>query len=189
MLGLAAVLFRGGSQTDVDAGTALRLDIPGLVEHAALVFEGRVRQVTSLVGSAGLIETEYVLDVQRTFEGQEQATRSFRLPGGVLPTGDGMILPGMPSMVVGEDVILFLTGESGSGIRMPVGLAQGKFRVETNLAGQKQLSRRQGSLSMVDGESGVVFDAPGADVFDYAQTIAEIHAAASLERPAPGGGQ
>ncbi len=179
LLGLAAVLFPGGSTTDVDAGTAIRLDIPELAQHADLVFEGRVQSATPLVGASGLIETEYLLEVERTFEGEDQNTRTVRLPGGVLANGNGMILPGMPTVQVGEDVILFLTEPSASGVRMPVGLSQGKFRVETSLGGQKQVTRRHGSLSMVDPDTGGVMESSGSEIFNYAAVIAEIHAAVS----------
>ncbi len=128
-----------------------------------------------------MIETEYLLDVDRTFEGTDQLTQTVRLPGVVLPTGTGLLLPGMPSLVPGEDVILFLTEASDSGLRMPVGLAQGKLRVETTLSGQKQLSRRQGELSMVDPDTGQMLECGGHEIFDYAATVARIHAAVASE--------
>jgi hypothetical protein len=181
VLGLCAALFPRSSPSGVDAGTAVRLGISELVQNADLVFEGRVRTTRVLVAINGLIETEYLLDVSRTFEGVDRPTRIVRLPGGVLPNGDGLILPGMPRVVEGEDVLLFLTGSSGSGVRMPVGLAQGKFRVETSLAGEKSLSRRQGALTVVDPTTGILNEQVGSEVFDYAEVVAEIHAAVATE--------
>jgi hypothetical protein len=179
LLALLAWQFPLGSQSDVDAGTALRLDVPELAQRAELVLEGRVQSATALVGASGLIETEYRIHVQRTFEGEHQDSRDVRLPGGVLPNGNGLMLPGMPTLWPGEDVILFLTGPSSSGVRMPVGLSQGKFRVETNLSGQKQVSRRHGSLSVVDPDTGMLIESKGNEVFGYAAIIAEIHAGLS----------
>ncbi len=181
LVGLCAVLFPRSSSTEVDAGTAIRLDVEGLVEHAALVLEGRVRSAQVLVALNGMIETEYLLDVDRTFEGTDRLTQTMRLPGGVLPSGKGLILPGMPSLVPGEDVILFLTDASQAGLRMPVGLAQGKFRVETSLTGEKRLSRRQGSLSMVDPGTGQMLEGASHQIYDYAATVAEIHAAVAAQ--------
>jgi hypothetical protein len=175
--GLCAVLFPWSHHSKLDAGTAVRMDVEGLVEHAELVLEARVRTSEPVVAANGMIETEYLLDVNRTFEGADQLTQTVRLPGGVLPTGKGLLLPGMPSLVPGEDVILFLTEASESGLRMPVGLAQGKLRVETDLSGNKQLTRRQGTLSMVDPNTGQMLESGGHQIYDYAATIARIHAA------------
>jgi len=88
----------------VDAGTAIRLDIPELVERADLAFEGRVLERTSQVGPTGLIESDYTIAVLRTFVGTPQSTRVVRLPGGVLADGEGLVLPGMPVIEVGEDL-------------------------------------------------------------------------------------
>lgn len=181
-LGLSAGLLPRGLEQDVDAGTAVRLEsIQGLVDEAHLVLEGYVRSARPLIGPAGLIETEYSLDVDRTFLGQDLPQRVLRLPGGVLENGNGLLLPGMPSIVEGEDVLLFLSDTGATGVRMPVGLSQGKFRVEASLDGTRRLSRRHGALTLVDPASGVLHDAGGANVFDYAETIAEIHAAVATK--------
>ena len=47
----------------------------------------------------------------------------------VLEDGSGMILAGMPRIAAGEETLLFLSAEGATGVRMPVGLSQGKFRV------------------------------------------------------------
>jgi hypothetical protein len=182
-LGLAAGLLPRGIEQDVDAGTAVRLEsIQELVDEAHLVLEGYVRQVRPLVGPGGLIETEYTLDVDRTFLGEERAERVLRLPGGVLENGNGLLLPGMPTLVAGEEVLLFLSDTGSTGVRMPVGLSQGKFRVETSLDGTRRLSRRHGALTFVDPMTGATSDAGAAAVFDYAEVMAEIHAAVAARR-------
>lgn len=184
LLGLCALLSPRTAPTEVDAGTAIRLDIPGLVQRAELVIEGRVLSQAVHLGAGGLIDTEFEIDVMRTFVGEDLRTRSIRLPGGVLPNGNGLMLPGMPVLSTGEDVLLFLTLPSSSGVRLPVGLSQGKFRVETNLAGQKQVSRSHGALTVLDPNSGALHESIGAELFDYAEVIAEIHAAAMIQHPA-----
>ena len=120
-------------QREVGAGTAVRLDIEGLVEHAELVLEGRVLSRRAVRTTRGRVATEVELDVLRTFLGEERARRTVRVPGGLLPDGSGVLIPGMPTLLEGEDVLLFLTGPSATGARMPVGLAQGKLRVVTAL--------------------------------------------------------
>jgi hypothetical protein len=177
-LGLAAGLLPQGPRQDVDAGTAVRLETTAeLVAQAELVFEGHVRSVRSLLGPGGLIETECTFEVERTFLGEDLGERVVRLPGGVLESGRGLLIPGLPTIVAGEDVLLFLTGPGASGLRMPVGLSQGKFRVETRLDGSRRLSRRHGALTVIDPATGSIEDAGGSAVFDYAELIAEVHAA------------
>jgi len=182
-LGLLAVLSPRGSEPGVGAGTAVRLEtVSDLVDEAHLVFEAHTRSTRTVIGATGRIETEYTFDVDRTFLGEETSERVVRIPGGVLPNGNGLLLPGLPQIVAGEDVLLFLSEAGSSGVRMPVGLSQGKFRVETSLDGSRRLSRRHGALTVVDPRSGVVHDGGGEAVFDYAEVIAEVHAAVSRKQ-------
>lgn len=177
-IGLVAGWFPRGSQSDVDAGTAVCLDIDGLVDEAEFVFEGYTRSATVVESSPRRIETELVIDVDRWFVGEGPSRITVRVPGGVLPDGSGLMLPGMPRIRQGEDVLLFLSEAGDTGVRVPVGLSQGKFRVETRLDGLRALSRRHGSLTTIDPSTGSTEDAGGAEVFDYAETIAKIYAAA-----------
>jgi hypothetical protein len=178
-LGLVAVLLPRGTQSDVDAGTAVRLDIQGLVDGAELIFEGHTRSATVIRTSPKRIETELVFDVDRSFLGDSPSQITVRVPGGVLSDGSGLLLPGMPTAQVGEEVLMFLSEAGSTGVRMPVGLSQGKFRVETSLVGQRSLTRNHGSLTVIDALTGTTEDAGGGQVFDYAETVAEIHAAVS----------
>ncbi len=73
-----------------------------------------------LEGETGLIETEYLMSVDRTLWGADLGMRTVRLPGGVLPDGRGMMIPGMPRIAVGEDVLLFLSRQTSWGMRMPM---------------------------------------------------------------------
>jgi hypothetical protein len=184
LLVLAAVLFldRPGSSADVEAGTALRMDIPGLVEYTELILEGRVLSTHSLRGADGRIETEYLLSVERTFEGEDLGYRAIRLPGGVLEDGSGMILAGMPWIEAGEDLLLFLTEEAASGIRMPVGLAQGQFQVMTDHSGNKSLLRDDDGVGFVHPGTGEMSESDGVTVRDYAAVVAEIEAALAGKR-------
>jgi len=185
VLGLGALLGTGllprGSQQDVDAGTALRLEVEGLVEEAELCLEGHVRGTRVVEPAPGRLETEVELDVDRWFLGDEGPRVTVAMPGGVREDGFGLLLPGMPTLRQGEDVLLFLSEAGATGVRVPVGLSQGKFRVETRLDGQRGLSRAHGSLTTVDPTTGVARDAQGAEIFDYAETVARIHAAVAAK--------
>lgn len=139
---------------DVRAGTAVKLDVAGLVDRAELVVEARVVRAHPLLAAGGRrIETEYTLDVKRAFLGDSQAARSFRFPGGVLPAsegGRGMLIAGLPRLVEGEDVVLFLTAQSSKGVRMPVGLAQGRYRIVQDAHGHRIATQSLASVSLVD---------------------------------------
>ena len=168
----------------VEAGTAVRLDVAGLVDRADVVMEARVSSARAVLGPAHRIDTEYTLVVDRTFYGDALPTRVIRLPGGVLPDGRGMVIAGVPSLAVGESAILFLTRADATGMRMPVGLAQGRMRVIADAAGKKSIVSDARELELVDARTGVALRAPAKALLDYASTVAEIDARASQKRAA-----
>jgi hypothetical protein len=161
----------------VEAGTAVRLEIEDLVREAELVLEGRVLADHASRDSRGLVSTSYTLSVRRTFRGAPQGTRVVTLPGGTLPDGSGTLLPGLPRLEVGEDVLLFLSSESANGSRMPVGLSQGKFRVVRTEGGAPALARTHVDLWLVDPVTGATAPAPRSSQLDYAAVVARIEAA------------
>ena len=169
---LAFVVHRDG---DVAAGTAVQLDLGQLTQRAELVVEGRVLSALPLEHPDGRIETEYLLDVARTHKGEDQSLRALRLPGGHLPDGRGLLLAGMPRLEVGEELLLFLSAPSEGGTRMPVGLAQGKFRVLRGAGGAKFLVRDSAGLTLVrpDAAPG---HGNGALVLAYAEALARMEA-------------
>ena len=163
-------------ERETRAGTALHLDTQGLVDASALVVEGRVLSAASSQGSDGVIDTEYVLEVGRTFLGAPAPVRSVRLPGGVLEDGRGLLLPGLPHLAVGEDVILFLTDKGPGERRMPVGLSQGKLRVVPDPDGGRAVIGELAGTALVDPELGGHLPATHT-LRTYAEVSAEIQAA------------
>ena len=159
------------------AGTAVKLEVDGLVDNADLAFEGRVLTKRSYALPSGRVETEYVVSVRQTWWGAPQGTRVFRLPGGSLPNGTSMVIPGMPSVELGNDAIFFLSQESPSGMRMPVGLAQGVMGVVTDRQGYQALVRSQRDLTLVDPATGALLKADPTAVLDYRDTVALIESA------------
>ena len=164
-----------------EAGTALQLGIDGLVERADLVLEARVVATRVLQTTAGRIETELTLHVARTFAGEALAERVVRIPGGVLPDGRGLVLAGMPRFALDEDVLVFFSSPGASGVRMPVGLSQGKLRVEHHARGAKSLARDEAGAALVDAHGASVGHAGNVEL-DYARTIASIEAAVAAKR-------
>ena len=177
-LGLLVLSEHLATSSDVEAGTAIRLDLDSLFEGSDLVLEGRIGSTRVLESAPGRIETEYTLQVDRTFWGSEQAQRVVRMPGGVLPDGRGLILSGMPELRTGEDALLFLSAEGDTGVRMPVGLAQGKLRISSSLDGRRVLVGDRSQLSLASSSGGGVQEAAAHDLLDYAETVAELYAAA-----------
>ena len=159
------------------------MDIHGLVQHADLIVEARVLDQKAL-DVAGRVETEYLLFVERTFEGDDHSLRTLRMPGGVLPDGRGMVLAGMPSLKKGETALLFLSHRGETGIRVPVGLAQGKYGVTYSEDGQKLLERSVSGLSLVNGVTGREVPGTSKQVRTYVSVVAEIEAALVAKRAA-----
>ena len=164
------------------AGTAVRMEIADLVAGADLLIEGHVlsQRVEETLG--GRIDTLSTITIDRTYWGTPQHVRIVRTPGGVLPDGRGMIVPGMARIRAGEDVLLALTAPAADGMRMPVGLAQGKFGIKTNSQGRRVMVRTQGDLSLVNPATGMVQDADGVRVMDYAAVVAEVERAVAERR-------
>ncbi len=124
------------------AFTMRTLTLEDLVTGARTIFVGRcvaVRDVDR--GWAGLPvrETEFtVVELMKAGGAAAARPAGQRVGGTGSPTGDrirmrqiaGPAMPGFaPSFEVGQEVLLFLHGDSGSGLTSPVGLAQGVFTI------------------------------------------------------------
>lgn len=181
-IALAALLWPSLRLNDgsVRAGTAVRLEIPGLVQNADLILEGRVLASRTL-DNLGRIETEFLVEVERTFEGEDLPHRLIRIPGGVLPDGRALVLSGMPHFKEGERMLLFLSKKSRSGIRMPVGLAQGKLTVVRRKDGSKALLQDATGVSLVT-RRGDELGSGTRGVLEYAEVKAQIQAALVKKR-------
>lgn len=163
----------------VRAGTALVMDVPDLVQGADLIIEGRVISARAEETDPGLIETVYTISTDRVLQGQGYSgqVRELRFPGGVLPDGRGMLLSGISQLEVGEDALLFLSAPGPRALRMPVGLAQGRYRIETRLDGSKVVLRSQSGLGLLNPATGDLSEADSLYVRDYADFVAQVQAA------------
>lgn len=175
-----------GRSAPAEAGTAVRMGTEDLVLAADLVLEARVVALRALTNPNGRIDTAYTLAVERTFLGAHEPTRVVRIPGGVLADGRGMIVPGLAGLALGEDVILMLSPASADGARMPIGLAQGEFRIVTDRFGERVAVRPNADLALANGFTGVVQPAEGASLVDYAELIAMIESAVATKRATGG---
>ena len=170
------------AQTPVEAGVAVRMDLDQMVQRAGLVISGRVVAERAIETPQGRIDTEYTLTVDRTFWGPDLGQRVIRMPGGVLPSGRGLMLPGMARLAPGEEVVLLLSEEGTGGIRVPVGLAQGKFLILTTPTGARIAQRSQAGLELLRPATGDVQPAEGREILDYADLVARLETAVTRKR-------
>ena len=120
---------------------------PTLVElskGADVVFYGKctsARETTRTMHDRDISAVEYDFDVTTPIKGVTISTfrfLQFAGPVGMTPS-DAQAKMGIPSYKVGEEYLLFLTGESRSGFRSPLGLTAGAFRVYANSIGEKSV--------------------------------------------------
>ncbi len=175
VVGVLAPAFFPGLRTSSQAGTAIRMDLDEAFMRSEVVLEGSVVSGTSGETSLGEIYTDWTITVDRTFWGEHQESRTVRLPGGVLADGRGSMIPGMPRLVMGEEVVLLLSEESDEGIRMPVGLSQGKYRIVTASDGSRTAVQTGDHVTLISARATRSID--GLEMLDYADLIARMEAA------------
>ena len=104
------------------------LNIEELTRKASRIVSGRCISV-EIVEDADLGKqvTRVTIDVSRAIKGHAGSTLTFRMLGNGTPAGSGTGPVGLPRFKPGEEVILFLYGDSRAGLTSPVGFGQGKF--------------------------------------------------------------
>ena len=108
--------------------TLLRYDLEALTEEAERVVVGTCQETrTDLVH--GQVYTRILFAVNETIKGNATERIVLHLPGGHYQGHHAQIV-GMPAFSPGEEAILFLTEADLWGYAWPVGLAQGKFRIQ-----------------------------------------------------------
>jgi hypothetical protein len=129
---LTAVLL-GALALPVGATVIARRITPSeLTAGAARIVHARVLDVRSGRDGAGLPATWITLDVARTLKGAGASRLTIKQYGVAAPLADGTVtrIPGLARWAAGDEVVLFLHGESARGFTSPVGLAQGVYRVQ-----------------------------------------------------------
>jgi hypothetical protein len=180
-LGILFSAFVARPMAESLAGTAVEMDLGEVFAHSGLVFEGRVVHGQSAESPLGSIYTDWQIAVDRTWWGDDQPTRTVRLPGGVLASGKAMLIPGMPSLVPGEDVVLMLTDPSADGTRVPTGLGQGKYRIIADALGAKHAIRTGEHLTLATS-AGMFAGKDRIAVLEYADLVAQLEAATQAKR-------
>jgi len=128
---LAAVLLLPAAA--VHATVYVSADLGELTTEARAIAYGRVIGLEAqwLEGRRS-IETLVTIDVETYVKGDLGRTVTLRVPGGQMGPYRSVML-GAPTFVEGEQVVVFLAA-AGPAIPHLVGLAQGVFRVRTDVA-------------------------------------------------------
>lgn len=133
-------LARPARENRLEAGTSVAMEWRDLADRCEHALEGRVQSVR-VQRANGAVETEVTLQVFRRHQGTGLAQQVIRIPGGQLADGSGLLVPGMPRFVEGEELLLFLSPESPRGWRVPVGLDQGFWKLTRDASGRRLLER------------------------------------------------
>ena len=162
------------------AATVLRMDLEQQADLSDLVLVGTVASARPFQATDGTIRTEYEMLVDRTLWGESRARRTVTLPGGALPSGRVTVIPGMPKLSLGEDCLLLLGPETTSGMRIPVGLGQGRLRLGRGFDGRRTLEQDHAGLSFT-GIAGLR-EGEGGSVCDYSEVISRLQARLNVRR-------
>ena len=148
-----------------------------VIDSAAIVFQGtctgnRIERDTT----TNLIVTYTTFAVSDHLKGDVSSVHTIKQIGGEMPAGElSFKVSGVPNFVVGEEYVVFLAGVSAAGFSSPVGLAQGKFFVQTIPAGKQVSNGRDFRTMMLTPPSAAVPDAKGQAQFlgldDFKQIV------------------
>jgi hypothetical protein len=124
------------------AQLVLQLNLEQLTSLSERVFVGKCLSVKDLQDEGGRFVQELTFDVKETLKGPASEQVTFRQmvsssllssqnsqPGAMTVQG---LFRELPTYAVGEEAVIFLSAESRLGLTAPVGLLQGKFKVESN---------------------------------------------------------
>jgi len=132
----------------VSATTVLNRTVPEMTGVSELVLSGVVVSVEPNRSAVGYpLATRVTVAVDRVYKGFASGpTIRFMVPGGVRD-GKAMFIPGMPSFIEGEEVVLFLERTPGGWI--PSGLKNGKYVVNEDANGRRLVWREAVDLTRV----------------------------------------
>lgn len=184
LVGALLLAFVGwlAASSDVRASTVEKLDLAGLFDRSEHVVHGRVAKSSVALGANGRPQTRYELELTTTFWGEAHGLLVFETPGGALADGREMVIPGLPKLAVGEEVLLFLSRESKRGLRLPVGLAQGKFQVVRDEHGPAVLVRGASELEVLDPQTKKSEKLETRATLDWLATVRELERLANVRR-------
>ncbi|HEY0683054.1 MAG TPA: hypothetical protein VGD45_12040 [Steroidobacter sp.] len=170
---LAAVTAPAG------AAMILKMNLAQLTDRADAIFRGEVLSAEPgkiAIGGGTLPTVTYRLRIDEafkgTFEAKENASPEVEITmlgtfkttarsGG--QTRLSSSLPEVPELRVGESYVLFTTAPGASGLRAPVGLGQGSFRIYAGENKSELAVNELNNLGLFDGAGSAQRGAPGIE--------------------------
>ena len=146
---LAALLLLGSLAPQPLLASQVRaIGLEQMTQRAARIFSGRCTG-TGVVfdASLGRDVTVATFRVDRALKGVTGETVTVRMLGGAPADAPA----GLPTFRTGEEVVLFLYGESPQGLSSPVGLGQGRFKVVTDKRGRRLALNDFGNKNLISG--------------------------------------
>jgi hypothetical protein len=133
-----AVLASSSVSTRLGATVLVPIDFRELVAVSSTIVRGRVADVhAEWIDGRRSLETLITIEAQEYYKGSLGGTVTVRTPGGQLGRYR-TIFVGAPEFRQGDEVILFLRGNSG--VQIIVGLNQGAFRVAADASGRRMVT-------------------------------------------------
>lgn len=110
---------------------SVRLSLAQVVTAADRAFVGRVVTVESGRDAAGIPSTRVTFAVSEAISGNVGSEVTIKQVGVSAPLADGTVFhpAGVPTYQVGDEIVVFLSGESAAGFCSPIGFGQGKFDI------------------------------------------------------------
>jgi len=156
---LIAIFFLSCTAKSVQSTVMLKQGLGDLVKRAETIFQGKVRGISHEWNSdKTMIFTTVRVSTERILKGPGDLKEIVvRQPGGMI--GDkGVKVSGYPDFFDGEEVILFVEPFESKGIHSGkhrvVGMAQGKFRIETDPATAQKIVRPSGEMPILLNAQG-----------------------------------
>jgi hypothetical protein len=153
---VACCLLAGLVPSLVFASRVRPVNLEEMTLRADRIFHGRCVEVRpALDRDLGLTVTYVTFVPQRTIKGSIHGGRlTIKMLGDQGPAAPtGAAVEGLPTFQVGEEVILFLHGNSRHGLTSPVGFGQGKFDIVRDKEGRPVAINGSGNEHLLDGLS------------------------------------
>jgi hypothetical protein len=160
---LATLLLTGGLGLPAWAATLQRLELDEMAGKSTAIVRGRVTSSYARFHGPA-IYTHYRIQVLERWKGADAPEIDVVVPGGI---ADGLrqTFPGAPKLQAGSEYVLFLwTGASA--LTNIMGLSQGIFDVQRDIAGNVYAARAATAEGMLDAAGALVRDEPVRMKFD-----------------------
>jgi hypothetical protein len=162
------------AQAPATATSVVRLDVDQLSDKAEVIIHGRCVRKQARKDRQGDIVTDLTLEVFDGLKGDLGRTFEFTVYGGVLPER-GSAIAGAPTFKTGEELLVFLGPVNARGLRMVIGLAQGKYTIRRE-RGKTLAFRNLQGLRLVDSETGEEHDPEPEQGVPFDELLARIKA-------------